>query len=300
MPNKTRSVLSYVFASLMLAALACNGGLPPKDLSTQQVDLPPVIEEAVPTQAVMVTPPLGASLDGEWNGKTSADTDFLIQVTGNQVTYFNFSYVIQSGSCNGSGGFGDMVNVPIIDNKFTIEWKNEAEAKLLTISGTFGADGKASGTINYSENNKVCGEITIPMAWNALSESAVAAGEVLGSIDQPSGQVGYDGSWDGTNSEGNQVSFKVENNQVKSIILNYSVNTNGCFYSGASGGPTENGTISDNSFSVNYTDSDGNLFTFSGSFTSDTEAAGTFHVKGSASGFCGAFETDMNWTAKNK
>jgi hypothetical protein len=296
MHKKIWSVLTSMLASLMLATIACNGGQPSKQSPT--TDAKAIQPTAIPTRAV-ASPNDTAGLDGDWQGKTSTDTDFSMRVKDNQITYFNFGFKIQVGSCSGTGGFGDIVNAPIIDNKFTVEWSDAAGEKV-TINGTFTPDGKVSGTVDYFAKTDVCGDVSSQLKWTALNASAIAAGTVVAPApDQPSGQADFDGSWDGANSEGNQVSFKVENNQVTYFMVNYSVNSKGCSLGGAVGDSLKNVTITDKSFSANYTDKDGRLFTFAGKFASNTEAAGTIHVKGTPDGFCGVFETEMTWTAKN-
>ena len=109
---------------------------------------------------------------------------------------------------------------------------------------------------------------------------------------------GYDGIWDGTNSDEQQVTFTVVNNQVTYVMLNFSVNSNGCSYSGALNNIPASAPIKNEGSSCPFKDSDGRQFTLSGKFLSDTQASGTIDIKGTADSFCGAFATKMPWTAK--
>ena len=120
-----------------------------------------------------------------------------------------------------------------------------------------------------------------------------------------SGQGGgiYDGSWTGTNTvDGKDILFEVENDEVVSFNLNYTGEASGCTYHGAvsagsrTSSSVESGVIDSDSFSLTYTNI-GDELTFTGTFTSDTEANGTLHIKASADGLCGEYEKEITWTA---
>ena len=112
----------------------------------------------------------------------------------------------------------------------------------------------------------------------------------------------YDGSWVGTNTVDNkEILFRVENNQVVSIALNYTGESNGCDYHGALSTGSETGgidpiSIAIESFSAVITSVNDEL-TFSGTFSSETEASGTLLIKSSAEGICGEYEKEVSWTA---
>jgi hypothetical protein len=112
----------------------------------------------------------------------------------------------------------------------------------------------------------------------------------------------YDGSWTGTNTvDDKEILFKVEDNQVTSIALNYTGEASGCTYHGAlSTGSSTGGmdavTIENDGFST-VVESVNDELTFTGTFTADGEANGTLHIKSSASGLCGEYEKEIAWTA---
>ncbi|MFN8433805.1 MAG: hypothetical protein U0V18_07285 [Anaerolineales bacterium] len=112
----------------------------------------------------------------------------------------------------------------------------------------------------------------------------------------------YDGSWVGTNTvDDKEILFRVENNQVVSIALNYTGESNGCDYHGALSTGSETGgidpiAIDSDSFSAVVTSVNDEL-TFSGTLTSETEASGTLLIKSSAEGICGEYEKEVSWTA---
>ncbi|MBK7449904.1 MAG: nuclear transport factor 2 family protein [Anaerolineales bacterium] len=112
----------------------------------------------------------------------------------------------------------------------------------------------------------------------------------------------YDGSWVGTNTVDNkEILFTVENNQVVSVALNYTGESNGCDYHGAiSIGENTGGmdpiVVDGESFSSSI-DKFGDDLTFAGTFTSESEASGTLLIKSPADGICGVFEKEVSWTA---
>lgn len=112
----------------------------------------------------------------------------------------------------------------------------------------------------------------------------------------------YDGSWVGTNTVDNkEILFRVENNEVVSVALNYTGESNGCDYHGALSTGSETGgidpiAIASESFSAVITSVNDEL-TFSGTFNSETEASGTLLIKSSAEGICGEYEKEVSWTA---
>lgn len=112
----------------------------------------------------------------------------------------------------------------------------------------------------------------------------------------------YDGEWTGTNTvDDKEILFVVENNEVTSVSLNYTGESNGCDYHGAiSTGSATGGmdpiTVDGEGFSAVVTGVNDEL-TFTGTFTSESEASGTLLIKSSADGLCGAYEKEVSWTA---
>lgn len=112
----------------------------------------------------------------------------------------------------------------------------------------------------------------------------------------------YDGEWTGTNTvDDKEVYFKVEDNQIVSVMLSYTGEANGCDYHGAiSTGVSTGGmdpiVVEGESFS-SVIDNFGDVLTFDGTFTGDSEASGTMLIKSPADGLCGVFEKEVTWTA---
>lgn len=107
---------------------------------------------------------------------------------------------------------------------------------------------------------------------------------------------GYDGDWEGTSSTNSPLNFRVENNKISYLTINYSYNSGGCSIGGAYGNGPENAVINGGQFSAQITDSDGVEYSISGTMTSPTEANGTLEVKGKT--FCGDTDAKATWTAK--
>ena len=122
--------------------------------------------------------------------------------------------------------------------------------------------------------------------------------------EEESAQTGgvYDGSWVGTNTvDDKEILFTVENNEVTSVSLNYTGESNGCDYHGAisagsATGSLDEAVITNDAFAVSY-ESVNDELTFAGTFTSDSEANGTLLIKSSVDGLCGAYEKEISWTA---
>jgi hypothetical protein len=98
-----------------------------------------------------------------------------------------------------------------------------------------------------------------------------------------------------------EILFVVENNEITSVSLNYTGESNGCDYHGAisAGSPTgslSDASISNDAFAVSY-ESVNDELTFTGAFTSDSEANGTLLIKSPAEGLCGVYEKEISWTA---
>ncbi|MBN8658338.1 MAG: nuclear transport factor 2 family protein [Anaerolineae bacterium] len=122
--------------------------------------------------------------------------------------------------------------------------------------------------------------------------------------EDESAQTGgaYDGDWVGANTvDDKEILFTVENNEITSVSLNYTGESNGCDYHGAisAGSPTgslSDASISNDAFAVSY-ESVNDELTFTGAFTSESEASGTLHIKSSAEGLCGEYEKEISWVA---
>ena len=112
----------------------------------------------------------------------------------------------------------------------------------------------------------------------------------------------YDGSWIGTNTVDNkEILFTVQNNQVTSVLLNYTGEASGCTYQGAVSKGVDTGgmdaiVIENEGFSANV-ENVNDVLTFTGTFTAEGEANGTLNIKSSASGLCGEYEKEIAWTA---
>ena len=107
----------------------------------------------------------------------------------------------------------------------------------------------------------------------------------------------YDGSWVGTNTvDDKEILFVVENNEVTSVSLNYTGEASGCTYHGAASVGVDSAVITGDGFTVVY-ESVNDELTFTGAFTSDSEANGTLLIKSSPDGLCGEYEREISWTA---
>ena len=316
MRNKSGLLVLLAYSALMLASIACSLVQPSTYLTTP-TKLPPVTiavpttvvvthATAVPTSTVVqpaatatVESISNASLNGTWQGKTSEDTDFQFTVQDNQVTYFNLSYYVKVGTCSASGGLSESVSAPIVDNKFTVQWSDTSGQKV-SFTGTITSPTQATGTLEFSKKSKICGDINSQMTWNVISDAGLAAGQVVTApTSQPVAQAGYNGTWNGVNSDGNQVTFNVDNDKISFVMVNYSVSSNGCSLGGAVSNTPENAPINADGFSVQFKDSDGRQFTITGKFASKNMAEGKINVKGTADSFCGAFVSEMPWIAKS-
>lgn len=116
-------------------------------------------------------------------------------------------------------------------------------------------------------------------------------------VTTPAAFTSIEGDWEGTSGTDSPLNITVENNKVTFVLLNYFINTGSCTFGGAYGSSTDNGTITNGSFSVVLTNSDGVIFTFEGTFNSNNEASGTLHIKGKTS--CGDTDAESSWTAKH-
>lgn len=116
-------------------------------------------------------------------------------------------------------------------------------------------------------------------------------------VTTPVAFTSIEGDWEGTSGTDSPLNFTVENNKVTFALLNYSINTGSCTFGGAYGSSTDDGTITNGSFSVVLTNSDGVIFTFKGTINSNNEASGTLHIKGKT--FCGDTDAESSWTAKH-
>lgn len=129
----------------------------------------------------------------------------------------------------------------------------------------------------------------LPSDTSATEESAQSGGA-------------YDGSWTGTNTvDDKEILFVVENNEVTSVSLNYTGESNGCDYHGAvsagsATGSLDESAITNDAFALSY-ESVNDELTFTGTFTSESEANGTLLIKSSADGLCGEYEKEITWTA---
>lgn len=122
--------------------------------------------------------------------------------------------------------------------------------------------------------------------------------------EEESAQTGgmYDGSWVGTNTvDDKEILFTVENNEIASVSLNYTGESNGCDYHGATSVGTGTSSLDDSAITGDtfylIVKSVNDELTFTGTFTSETEASGTLLIKSSADGLCGAYEKEISWTA---
>ncbi|MBL8062281.1 MAG: nuclear transport factor 2 family protein, partial [Anaerolineales bacterium] len=112
----------------------------------------------------------------------------------------------------------------------------------------------------------------------------------------------YDGSWTGTNTvDDKEILFVVENNKVTSVSLNYTGEAGDCTYHGAisagsATGSLDEAAITNDAFALSY-ESVNDELTFSGAFTSESEANGTLLIKSSPDGLCGEYEKEVSWTA---
>lgn len=135
-------------------------------------------------------------------------------------------------------------------------------------------------------------------------ESSPIVPEDSSGSQEESAQTGglYDGNWTGTNTvDDKEILFTVENNEVTSVSLNYTGESNGCDYHGAisagsATGSLDEAVITNDAFAVSY-ESVNDELTFTGAFTSENEASGTLLIKSSTDGLCGEYEKEVSWTA---
>lgn len=108
---------------------------------------------------------------------------------------------------------------------------------------------------------------------------------------------GFDGEWEGTSSTDSPLNFRIENNIITYLLINYAYSSGGCSASGAYGNGPKDASLNGNKFSAQITDSDGVQYTINGTMTSSSEASGTLEVKGKT--LCGDTDAKATWTAKN-
>jgi ketosteroid isomerase-like protein len=312
MAHKTCFVLFLIGVITLSAAGACRLGAPsaaPESSATEQLaaamssPVAPAMQVSptlTPTETLAPsdTPqPATPEREGAWYGLTSQGLNFEIDVKGDQVVFFNVWYKGQKGSCGFSGAFGDSVEAPVIGDQFTIDWK-DSDGNEAHIAGKFTSDSQARGSIDYIDNVKEVCDKSMHLSWSALSPAAFAAGTPIA----PPATLpvsGLNGRWEGENSDGHQVLFDVSDDQIAYVSFNFSVHTGDCSISGFMGEiPEEPVVISEKSFSVELKREDDQLFTFAGSFTSDTESSGTIHMQGAAGASCAAFDDEMTWAAQ--
>lgn len=145
---------------------------------------------------------------------------------------------------------------------------------------------------------------SLPQETQSTEDSSPILPSDSSATEDASAQSGglYDGEWTGTNTVDNkEILFRIENNEIVSVALNYTGESNGCNYHGAiSTGVATGGidpiVVDGDRFST-VVNSVNDELTFTGTFTSDSEANGTLLIKSSAEGLCGEFEKEVTWTA---
>ncbi len=104
-----------------------------------------------------------ASINGHWEGNTSADTAISFDVSDGQITYVNLSYFVPPG-CSGSYSTppdSGMIN----GNSFSIQLTSDQ--KQFTFAGTFSSNNDASGTLQVKGTSSVCGALDVQSKWTA-------------------------------------------------------------------------------------------------------------------------------------
>lgn len=162
----------------------------------------------------------------------------------------------------------------------------------ITISGT-----NLSGTsaINFSPSTGITVSNLQSSASQVTAQLTIASGATVGSrqvslttpggtsgtltftVNQ-SGGAGYDGTWNGTTSQGKTISFTVSGGKITSVTVGYIV-VGGCC--SADGTSTSTGTwnITGNTFTVSTPAAPGAIsFTLTGTFASGSQANGTLQL----------------------
>ncbi len=113
--------------------------------------------------------------------------------------------------------------------------------------------------------------------------------------------ISYDGLWDGgTISDASVVAelqFYVQNNRVTEIGFNYTLRSGGCMLMSSISKKVDQAMTTGKDFTAGITDSqDAKQLAIAGTFSSSTEASGTFEFKGTMED-CGEFDKKGKWTA---
>ena len=123
------------------------------------------------------------------------------------------------GSGGGTGSFS-------VTTTSGCSWSATSNATWISI--TSGATGSGSGTVNFS---------ALPNGSSSVRTGTLNVAGQLVYVEQSgtsSGGGDYNGTWNGTTSQGRAISFTIANNRLQTFSIGYSLSGGGCTTSGTS------------------------------------------------------------------
>jgi hypothetical protein len=136
------------------------------------------------------------------------------------------------------------------------------------------------------------GAVPLPGAADLVSPT-----EEPTAVTTPQAFSSLEGEWEGTSGDDSPLSFRIEEDAVTFVNINYFVSSGGCSYSGFIGATVDDAPIEDDRFSFVLSSSDEVTLMLSGEFESNNSASGTLGVKGNTG--CGEIDTELEWTAQH-
>jgi len=134
---------------------------------TDAIPFPKDTTNAQPTPEPTASGPAKnfATLEGEWEGKSSSDSPISFTVEKNVITFANLNYAINTGGCSASGAYGTSVEAPITNQAFLFVLTNSDEVKF-TFAGKFNSNNEAAGTLSI-KGKTFCGDADEQLTWTA-------------------------------------------------------------------------------------------------------------------------------------
>lgn len=107
-----------------------------------------------------------------------------------------------------------------------------------------------------------------------------------------------DGIWTGTTSQGKPISFRVADNTIEALEIEYNVEGANCTVGTETKfGPGALGLISENKFLLEIEGLNGQKYTVTGSFSDVSSGSGDLQISGQDF-LCGKFTVNAIWTAR--
>jgi len=108
------------------------------------------------------------TLDGVWTGTTSQEKAISFRVVDNTVESLEIGYNVEGANCTvgTETKFGPGLSGLITENKFSLEIPGLSGQKY-TITGSFNDFNSASGDLQISGQDFLCGKFTVNATWTA-------------------------------------------------------------------------------------------------------------------------------------